>query len=276
MATYVIGDIHGCFDQLQALLEKIFFDPTNDTLWFTGDLVNGGPQSLETLRFVKNLGPKHICVMGNHDMALIAAAAGKIPAPKDRKIGIESVLNAPDCAELCEWLRNRPIAHYSLQHNVLLIHAGVLPSWQISDIQRYANELASVIQDSDTTANLAELFGSTNEQWSDQLTGIDRARCLLNIFTRMRFCTSDEKLDLTSKGESDSPPVGLTPWFKIPRHDSNNMKIVFGHWAALKGKTDVANIIAIDTGCVWGEQLTTLCLDNWQIHSVKGLLNPAK
>lgn len=262
MATYVIGDIHGCYEQLQLLLETINFDPKNDTLWFTGDLINGGPQPAEVIRFIKSLGDKHICVLGNHDLVLLGVAAGKMTAPQDRDIGFEPVLEAPDRDELLNWLRMRPMVHYDANFNTLLVHAGILPGWTLEEAQAYAREIENVLRGTQATALYGEMYGNLPDTWSNALTGWERLRFLINCFTRMRFCTADGKLDLLAKGNKHDAPEGFKPWFEIPTTRDNNLKILFGHWAALMGNTGIDNAIALDTGCVWGHFLTALRLED--------------
>jgi len=270
MATYAIGDIHGCFDQLQDLLAKINFNPTQDTLWFTGDLINGGPKSVETLRFIKSLGDNCICVLGNHDLVLLGVAANKLSAPNDRTRGFESVLTAPDRAELLTWLRTQPLVHYDAKFNALLVHAGVLPQWTLSEILAHAKEVESVLIGSHVNNFYAVMYGDQPEQWHDKLQGWDRIRFIINCFTRMRFCDPQGKLDMKSKGQIDSAPAGFRPWFKFPEPKTKDLRIIFGHWAALLGETGVDNAFAIDTGCVWGHRLTALRLDDWQRFTVAG------
>lgn len=268
MATYVIGDIHGCYDELQALLDKIKFDPTKDILWFTGDLVNGGPHPAEVIRFIKSLGKQHICVLGNHDLVLLAVAAGKITPLNDRVIGFEPILIAPDCDELCNWLRQQPLVHFDPKFNVLLVHAGVLPQWSLQQIQNYANEVQDVLQGSNVTEFYSQMYGNLPDVWDESLTGWARIRFLINCFTRMRFCTPDGKLDLEEKGDISKAPTGYLPWFEITSVRDTKTKILFGHWAALMGNTGVDSAIALDTGCVWGHKLTALRLDDWQYFNV--------
>ncbi len=268
MATYVIGDIHGCYKQLQLLLETINFDPTHDTLWFTGDLINGGPQPAEVLRFIKSLGDKHVCVLGNHDLVLLGVAAGKLAAPRDRDIGFEPILEAPDCDELLGWLRLRPMAHYDKNFNTLLVHAGVLPQWTLAEILNYAHEIESLLRSSRNFELYTEMYGNLPDTWSDVLTGWERLRFLINCFTRMRFCTITGKLDFIAKGDRHNAPHGFMPWFEIPTVRDPNLRVLFGHWAALMGDTGVNNAIALDTGCVWGQSLTALRLDDSESFSV--------
>lgn len=271
MATYVIGDIHGCYDELQLLLESIKFNPNQDTLWFTGDLINGGPKPAEVLRFIKNLGDKHICILGNHDLVLLALAAEKIIPHNDRKIGFEPVFAVDDWPELIEWLRMRPLIHYDASRNIVLVHAGVLPQWNIKQIQEYAREVEASLQGANYHALYENMFGNQPEQWNDKLSGWERLRFIINCMTRMRFCTPEGKLDLIAKGEMHTAPTDYLPWFQLPRHD--DLKIIFGHWAALRGKTGVANIIAMDTGCVWGNELSALNLDTGTLYSVEKINN---
>ncbi len=269
MATYVIGDIHGCYDELQALLGLIKFDPSKDVLWFTGDLVNGGPKPAEVLRFIKSLGDKHICVLGNHDLVLLALAAGKRIPHNDRAIGFDPVFVAEDHAELIDWLRMRPMVHHDSNFNLLLVHAGVLPSWNLEHIQSYAHEVESLLRSEAYLELYANMFGNDPDTWSENLHGYSRIRFIMNCFTRMRFCTANGKLDLVSKGSMHNAPPGYTPWFQVPRSD--NLRIIFGHWAALQGITNTPHAIAMDTGCVWGNTLSALCLETGYIASVPKL-----
>lgn len=266
MATYVIGDIHGCYDQLQALLDLIKFDPSTDILWFTGDLINGGPKPAEVIRFIKSLGDRQICVLGNHDLVLLALAAGKRIPHNDRAIGFDPVFLAPDQQELIEWLRMRPMVHYDPNFNTLLVHAGVLPSWTLNEIRSYAHEVEVLLRGSNYLELYANMFGNEPDLWSADLTGWPRMRFIINCLTRMRFCSDQGQLELTSKGTINDAPTGFLPWFQIPRQD--DLKIVFGHWAALLGNTNTPNAIAMDTGCVWGHSLSARCLENGHIHSI--------
>lgn len=270
MPTYAIGDIHGCFDELQKLLEKIRFDPRQDTLWFTGDLINGGPKPIETLRFIKKLGPKHICVLGNHDLTLLAIAAGKtnLHADKERIIGFEPVLNAPDRTELLAWLQNLPLIHFDAEFNTLLVHAGVLPIWNLSEIQTLAEEVESMLHGPRAAELFSQMFGDLPDTWNNNLFGWERIRFAINCFTRMRFCDAHGKIDLRSKGPASAAPTGFAPWFSFVDRPTRDINIIFGHWAALEGKSNQTNVYAIDTGCVWGNSLTALCLNTWQRFAV--------
>ncbi len=264
MATYVIGDLHGCFDQLQQLLDLINFDPNHDHLWFTGDLINGGPKPVEVLRFIKSLGERQICVLGNHDLTLLSIGIGKNIVTNDRTNGFEPVLNAPDRDELLAWLQSRPLVHFDQNLKILLVHAGVLPQWSLSEILSYAKEVETVLRTETMHDFYLNMFGNMPDTWDDNLSGWPRIRFFVNCFTRMRFCNTVGKLDLFSKGTVNDAPPGFAPWFTLPNIRDNDLKIIFGHWSALLGKTGVHNMVALDTGCVWGNYLTALCLNDMQ------------
>lgn len=268
MATYAIGDIHGCHDQLQRLLDKIQFKPEQDTLWFTGDLINGGPKPAETLRFIKSLGSGAITVLGNHDLVLLGVATGKLNAPHDRSVGFEPVLAAPDREELLYWLQTRPLVHYDEKFNALLVHAGVLPQWDLATVQALAREVEQVLRSPDATNFYSQMYGDLPDTWSNNLTGEARIRFIINCCTRMRFCDTHGKLNLTAKGDLNSAPADYLPWFKVKDRKAAMVNIIFGHWAAILGETNVKHVHAIDTGCMWGHSLTALRLDDWQRFSV--------
>ena len=266
MATYVIGDVQGCFDALQALLLKINYQAGTDQLWFVGDLVNRGPQSLEVLRFVQALGSQQVVVLGNHDLHLLAVAAG-IRAMKTKDT-LAPILAAPDGADLLQWLRSRPLLYHDPKFNCVMSHAGIAPMWDLEQAIRYADEVSAALQSASYLAFLAEMFGDTPACWSDDLTGMARLRCIVNYFTRMRFCTGTGALDFAYKGTIADHPDNLCPWFEVPTRKLLPVKILFGHWAALNGKTNTADIVALDTGCVWGRCLTALRLEDWHRFSV--------
>ena len=259
MAIYAIGDIQGCLDQLLALLEKINFNSDHDQLWFTGDLVNRGPQSLEALRFVKNLGDNAITVLGNHDLHLLAVSEGhtKYHRPKDT---LTQVLEAPDCDELLHWLRHRPLLHHDEKTGFTLIHAGLPPQWNLAKAQFCAQEVEAALQSDAWSSYLEKMYGNEPDKWSDTLTGWDRLRFITNCFTRIRFCNTDGQLLLDVKGSPGTQPKGFVPWFDVPDRASSDMKIIFGHWSTL-GTCDVKGIYPIDTGCLWGGKLTALRID---------------
>lgn len=260
MAVYAIGDVQGCYDPLVRLLERLNFDPVVDTLWFAGDLVNRGPQSLETLRLVKQLSPSVVTVLGNHDLGLLAVAEGYARAgPKDT---IRPILTAPDAAELLDWLRCRPLLHHDNDLGFTLVHAGLAPHWDLVQARSRARELETVLRGPDYRRFLAAMYGAEPACWSDKLTGMDRLRCITNYCTRVRFCRIDDGgLDLGFKGEPDRAPGELLPWFEVPWRRNRELRIVFGHWAAL-GYYRAPGIYALDSGCVWGGRLTALRLDD--------------
>ncbi len=260
MATYAIGDIQGCFDALQQLLEQIRFDPDNDQLWFTGDLVNRGPKSLETLRFVKQLGEQAITVLGNHDLHLLAIDAGysKLHKGSDTLV---PVLTAPDKGELLEWLRYRPLLHFDAGLNTAMLHAGLPPQWDISQAQQHANEIETVLRGNKWRSFFKHMYGNQPNRWSEELQSRDRLRFIVNCFTRLRYCTTNGKIDFREKGKPGTQPPGLLPWFEIPSRKSQDTRIIFGHWSTL-GLCQTDNICAIDTGCLWGGSLTAVQLDD--------------
>ncbi len=252
MTVWAIGDVQGCFDALQALLEKIRFDPARDRLWFTGDLVNRGPASLETLRFVKDLGERAVTVLGNHDLHLLAAANGQ--ARHSKHDTFDDVLAAPDRDALLDWLRHRPLLHHDVALGWTLVHAGLLPQWNLADAQRLAAEAEAVLHGPGMTEFFAHMYGDTPDHWRDDLHGHERTRVIVNAFTRLRFCDREGAMDLRFKGVPGSQPPDLVPWFRAPRRRSGDARVVFGHWSTL-GPYDGDNVLALDGGCLWGRSL---------------------
>ncbi|MBX3708360.1 MAG: symmetrical bis(5'-nucleosyl)-tetraphosphatase [Gammaproteobacteria bacterium] len=266
MTTYVIGDVQGCFTELEALLKQIDFRQDNDTLWFTGDLVNRGPCSLEVLRFVKSLDQHQVAVLGNHDLHLLAVAYGVRELHRDDTL--DEILTAPDKNELIDWLRHRPLLHYDKSTGYVMAHAGLAPLWNLTQARRLAEEVEMLLRGGTPETFLKGIYGNQPDYWDDHLSGIERWRCIVNFLTRMRFCYADGRLDLSYKGEIGGKPKELIPWFDVPERENVNEKIIFGHWAALNGKTDAPNLYALDTGCVWGNSLTAMCLENGERFSV--------
>lgn len=264
MASYAVGDIQGCFSELQALLKLIQFNPQHDTLWITGDLVNRGPQSLEVLRFVKALGERAIVVLGNHDLHLLAVACGQQTLQKSDTLA--EIINAPDGQAYCAWLRQQPLIHYD--QGYVLVHAGILPQWTLQDALNHAREVEKILRSDKYPELFRHMYGDVPNQWSEQLTGWERVRMILNVFTRMRFCDTQGTLDLSEKGLPSAPPSGFMPWFKIPSPAHKDLKIIFGHWAALNGQADEPHVYALDTGCAWGNCLTALRLEDGRRFSV--------
>jgi bis(5'-nucleosyl)-tetraphosphatase (symmetrical) len=258
MAIYAIGDVQGCYDPLQRLLEALAFDPTTDILWFTGDLVNRGPQSLQVLRLVYSLGDRAVTVLGNHDLTLLAVAEGYVrPKHKDT---FHTILEAPDRELLLHWLRHRPLLHHDPILGFTLVHAGLSPQWDLLQAQSCATELETILRGPEQQFFLTNMFSSEPRIWHDDLQGIERWRYIVNCLTRIRFCSTDGALNFAEKGPPHSQPAHLVPWFLVPRRRNADLNIVFGHWAAL-GYYQKQGIYALDSGCVWGNRLTALRLD---------------
>ncbi|MCD6046858.1 MAG: bis(5-nucleosyl)-tetraphosphatase, symmetrical [Gammaproteobacteria bacterium] len=266
MPTYAIGDLQGCYDEFQQLLEKIHFDEAKDTLWLVGDLVNRGPKSLEVLRFCKNFQGQLHAVLGNHDLHLLATAKGvRKQSPSDT---MDQILQAPDCDELLAWLQQRPLLHYDKSLNTIMVHAGIYPLWTLSQAKAYAQEVEQQLQNN-LDELLQNMYGNVPGQWQENLTGWSRLRFIINAFTRMRALNADNSLNLAFDSSLADLPSGCAPWFEKLLPDYAAVKIVFGHWAALQGVTNKPNVFALDTGCVWGNALTARCLEDGKQTSVK-------
>ncbi len=258
MAIFAIGDVQGCFDALQRLLERLNFDPGEDRLWFTGDLVNRGPKSLETLRFVRALGDGAVSVLGNHDLHLLAVAEGfQAERPRDT---MRSVLDAPDAAELLDWLRRRPLAHHDAETGYLLVHGGLPPEWDLEMALDAAREVESELRGANYRALLRGMYGNEPARWREDLAGIERWRYIINAFTRIRYCSADGMLDFAHKGPPGSQPPELLPWFEVPGRKSADLDVLFGHWSTLR-ESKTPRAWALDTGCLWGGKLTALRID---------------
>lgn len=259
MATYVIGDVQGCFQPLLALLNAINFRPGVDKIWFVGDLVNRGPESLAVLRFVKNLGENQVTVLGNHDLHLLAVAAHvREKSPNDT---LDAVLAAQDKDELLNWLASCPLLHYDEAIQTVMTHAGIAPHWTLSEAQSNAYDVEQIIK-TRRPDQLKELFGNHPNQWHPDLTGAARNRCIINYFTRMRYCYRDASLAFDFKGKISDKPPELVPWYELKKRIDPQLKIYFGHWAALQGQVPIKNMSAVDTGCVWGRALTAECIED--------------
>ena len=259
MGIYAIGDLQGCYDPFRHLLDELDFDPDNDTLWLTGDLVNRGPKSLKTLRFVKSLGDSVITVLGNHDLHLLALHAGMVRHGK-RFDSLSSLLKADDVDELCDWLRHQPLAHYDKGLDTLLVHAGTHPQWSAKKTLKRAAEVEEALQGDDYRNVLGKMYGNTPNKWSGKLTGYKRLRFIINCLTRMRVITASGKLDLNFSGSPFRARRNLLPWFEAENRAWGDTRIVFGHWSAL-GLIVLPEYVSIDTGCIWGRQLTAVRLD---------------
>lgn len=260
MATYAIGDVQGCHDELRRLLERCRFDAATDRLWFVGDLVNRGPDSLGVLRFVRSLGRRASVVLGNHDLHLVAMHAG-LGRPH-RGDTLDEVLGAPDREALVDWLRTRPLMH--LGQGCAMVHAGLLPSWDLVKARRLAREVESHLASARHRDFLAHLYGSEPAEWNDSLKGWDRLRVIVNAMTRLRFCTPGGRMDFRAKG-TDAPD-GMQPWFET-RPARERRMLVFGHWSTL-GLRTARRHAALDSGCVWGGSLTAMRLEDRAIFQV--------
>lgn len=258
MATYVIGDVQGCLDDLKQLLDSIKFDPASDRLWFTGDLVNRGPDSLGALRFVRDLGPSAITVLGNHDLHTLAVAHGTFRA--HRNDTIDDIMQAADHDALLDWLRSQPLLHHDAGLNITLVHAGLPPQWDLALAQRCAAEVEAVLRSDRYVDFLKVMYGNEPDTWNASLQGMDRLRFITNCFTRLRFCNDAGKLELTYKHAPGGQPAGYKPWFEIAGRKSVDSRIVFGHWSTL-GRMHTHNITSLDTGCLWGGKLTAWCIE---------------
>ncbi len=258
MATYAIGDVQGCFDELQALFAKIKLT-SRDRLWFVGDLVNRGPKSLEVLRFVRELGERAVVVLGNHDLHLVTQHEGFTKPRKDDTF--TDVLEAPDRGALVDWLRTRPMMH--AEGDYAMVHAGLLPQWSIGKALQLGHELEAALRGRDYRAFLANMYGSKPDEWSDDLGGWDRLRVIVNAMTRMRFCTPRGKMDFQAKGAK--APKGYRPWFDL--RPKEKQRLICGHWSAL-GLKVTERLAALDSGCVWGGKLTALRLEDRTVHAV--------
>lgn len=256
MSTYLIGDIHGCFEELKSLLAQAQFNPATDTLWLTGDLVARGPASLEVVRYVRQLGDCVRLVLGNHDLHLLAVYAGITPdKPKDR---VTPLLSAPDVDTLINWLRRQPVLQVDEEKKLVMAHAGITPQWDLATARICAREVEAILASDSYPLFLDAMYGDMPNNWSPELTGLARLRFSTNAFTRMRFCFPNGQLDMISKDTPDRAPSPLRPWFSLPGPVARQYSIVFGHWASLEGKGTPANIYALDTGCCWGGDLTML------------------
>ena len=276
MAIYAIGDIQGCYDELRALLDQLQFDPASDRIWLVGDLVNRGPQSLETLRFVHSLGERAVCVLGNHDLHLLALASGN-QRFKDSD-DLNQVLEAPDRDELIHWLRHRPLLHHDAGLDFCMIHAGLPPQWDLATATACAREVEQVLRGPEHGYFFERMYGNMPNHWSGELEGMERWRFITNCFTRLRFVSRKGKLKLKLKGSPGSQKKKYMPWFLHHHRRTRNQRIVFGHWSTL-GYQSVANVWGLDTGCLWGGKLTALRLDVADPYPVQyecpGRQNPA-
>lgn len=263
MAVYAVGDIQGCNTEFRQLLELMRFDPATDRLWLVGDLVNRGPDSLGVLRQVKSLGEAAITVLGNHDLHLLAVAAGV--AELHRNDTLNDILHAPDRDELLAWLRNQRLLH--VEGERVLVHAGLLPQWSVAQAQQLAHEVEAALRGKHSHEFLEHMYGNRPDHWRDDLSGYKRLRIITNAFTRMRICTAQGEMEFKFKGEVGDIPQGYMPWFDVPNRASADATIICGHWSAL-GLKVTPQAIALDTGCLWGGPLTAIRLEDRKVFQV--------
>lgn len=263
MATFAIGDIQGCFHSFQSLLKRIQFNPASDKLWLVGDLINRGSGSLEVLRWVFQHQSSIVTVLGNHDLHTLVVAEGFVSA--HRSDTIQGLLDAPDAHELLRWLRYQPLLH--VEHDCLMVHAGLLPQWTATTAQSLAQEVQQALRDDNYREFLKHMYGNQPVLWDDALTGYDRLRVITNAMTRLRVCTQAGEMEFKFKGELANLPFGFFPWFELDQRASADTSIIFGHWSAI-GLRQTNNVYALDTGCLWGGSLTALRLDDKALFQV--------
>lgn len=263
MSIYAVGDVQGCYSELQALLAKIHFDPAHDQLWLVGDLVNRGPDSLAVLRLIKSLGDSAITVLGNHDLHLLAVAAGA--AQLNRNDTLDEILGAADCDELLHWLRQQRLLY--TRDNFVLVHAGLLPQWTVAQAASLAREVETALRSEDYARFFANMYGNTPHAWRQDLRGHQRLRVITNACTRLRVCTPQGEMEFKFKGEVADTPAGYLPWFELPNRASREATVIFGHWSALGLKLD-SGLIALDTGCLWGGPMSAVRLEDRRLFQV--------
>ncbi len=257
MALYLIGDLQGCDDPLQRLLDRLDFSPSRDTIFLLGDLVNRGPASAQVLRRLVGYGGAARCLLGNHDLHLLAAAHGI--RPPHRLDTLQGILEAPDRTALVDWVRHQRMAmRETLEgQDILMVHAGVLPGWSADTTMALAAEVEAALRGPDLAGFLGQMYGNTPVQWRDDLQGPDRLRVIVNALTRLRFCSAEGVMEFESKEGAGGSPAGYMPWFDVPGRQTANMAVAFGHWSTL-GWLGRSDVLSLDTGCVWGGSLSAL------------------
>jgi bis(5'-nucleosyl)-tetraphosphatase (symmetrical) len=256
VTRYAIGDLQGCAEELRTLLTRLKFSADRDRLWFVGDLVNRGPDSLATLRLVRALGESAMVVLGNHDLHLLAVAYGV--QRRRRSDTLDAVLAAPDRDALIEWLQLQPLAH--LEGSDLMVHAGIVPQWTAARTLALATEVATALR-RDPRGLFEHMYGDEPDRWDERLAAAERLRFIINVLTRLRLCTADGRVDIGIKGPPPPPPSPLRPWFEHPLRASRDVRVIFGHWSAL-GLVERPGVLGLDSGCVWGGSLTGADLDS--------------
>lgn len=260
MTRYAVGDLQGCLAPLEALLQQVDFNPPQDQLWLVGDLVNRGPDSLATLRFLYNIKDALRITLGNHDLHCLALARGAVK--RGRHPSLEALLNAPDCETLMEWLRQQPLVYRDPSRDYIMSHAGIPPIWSSKKALALSSEVSELLRSDQIDSFLTAMYGNEPACWNDTLSGLDRARCITNYLTRMRLCQQDGNLELDYSGALEKAPAPYKAWFHWPPNKKRKETVLFGHWAALQGDTGHDRIIGLDTGCVWGNCMSLLNLDS--------------
>jgi bis(5'-nucleosyl)-tetraphosphatase (symmetrical) len=263
MSHYVVGDIQGCYAEFAQLLDLLAFDPARDRVWLVGDLVNRGPDSLAVLRHVKSLGAAATTVLGNHDLHLLIVAAGHRAA--HRHDTLSAILEATDRDELLDWLRRRPLV--VREGGLLLVHAGLLPSWTPADAVALSREVETVMASPGYDDFLRQLYGDEPARWDNRLSGHDRLRVIVNACTRLRFCAADDTMELKEKRGPEHPPAGFAPWFAHPERKSAGVTVLCGHWSTLD-LLFAPNVMMLDSGCLWGGTLSAVRLDDGRLFQV--------
>lgn len=263
MATYAIGDIQGCFEALERMVALIEFDPTEDQLWFVGDIVNRGPDSLASIRYIKDLGDRAVTVLGNHDLHLLTVAAGYTRL--HRGDTLQDILDAPDREDLLHWLRSRKLMH--AQDGWAMVHAGLLPQWPIERALELAQEVEHALAGPGYLELLGSMYGNQPDEWHDDLKGHDRLRVIVNAMTRLRLCTRTGKMEFKHKSAPRSLPEGYFPWYAVPGRASAGNQIIFGHWSTL-GLHASKDVVALDSGCLWGNALSAMRLEDRTIFQI--------
>jgi len=267
MAIWAIGDLQGCCDVFRHLLDKLRFDPARDTLWLCGDLVNRGGQSLDTLRLVHSLRESVVCVLGNHDLSLLAIAERSVEEQRKVNADLQQILFAEDATVLLDWLRTRPLLHVDRQLGWMMVHAGLAPKWDVEEAERYAREIEQKLHGANAGRLLRSMYGN-HPPFSPHLRGSLRDRAIINVLTRMRYCSPRGRIAFDEKGVPGTQPPGLYPWYEVPGRAGRDLKIVFGHWSTL-GLMIGHGVHALDTGAVWGGKLTALQLDSETLNIVQ-------
>lgn len=274
MTQYAVGDIQGCYAELIDCLDQVNFNPKSDCLWVAGDMINRGPDSLTTLEFLYQHRNSLRCVLGNHDLHLMAIYFGHRKAKKSDTI--DPILNHPNCDLWIDWLRQQPLCVFDPNTQFFMSHAGLPPQWSVTQALAYSEEISSVLKSDGIEKFLTNMYGNTPTHWQNELTGIERLRCITNYLTRMRICDVDGGLEFDYKGDLTNIPAGYHAWFKHPHRQSSNEKIIFGHWASLGGYTDHHTLFGLDTACVWGQYLTLMQLDTQQYFTANAQPRPSQ